>query len=159
MTTDPDDIFVWRRIDRRLTTSGQPSEAQLAAIAAQGVTHVVNLGLHDHPKALADEAASVAALGMAYTHIPVDFDHPTESDLARFTAVMRDLAGETVHIHCIANLRVSAFLYRHDRDAGDSETAARTRMESVWRPGGVWAAFVGDEAARDLPHRYAGRDY
>lgn len=159
MASDPNDIFAWRRIDARLTTSGQPSEAQLAAIAALGVTHVVNLGLHSHPNALPDEAASVSALGMTYMHIPVDFDDPTEDDLARFKAVMLDLGGETLHVHCIANLRVSAFLYRDARDAGASEAAARAQLESIWQPGGIWATVVGDEAACDLPHRYAGRHY
>ena len=62
MPGDPTDIHVWRRLDARLTTSGQPSEEQLAALQALGVTHVVNLGLHTHEKALPDEAGSVRAL-------------------------------------------------------------------------------------------------
>jgi protein tyrosine phosphatase (PTP) superfamily phosphohydrolase (DUF442 family) len=157
---DPSDILAWRRLGARLTTSGQPTEAQLAAIKALDVTHVINLGLHTHEKALADEAGCVAALGMRYIHIPVDFDHPTEADFERFRIAMRDLAGETVHVHCIANLRVSAFLYRYDRDEADmTEQEARARMESIWRPGGVWARFIGDAAASALPHRFAGRDY
>ena len=158
--SDPSDIFMWRRLDDRTTTSGQPSEQQLAALAALGVTHVVNLGLHSHEKALPDEAASVVALGMTYVHLPVAFDDPTSDDFDRFTATMQELEGRTIHVHCIANLRVSAFLYRHARNvAGQSEADARATMESVWRPGGVWAAFVGDEGAVALPHRYAGRDY
>ena len=71
---DPKDILNWRRVDDRITTSGQPSEAQLAAIQKLGVTTVINLGLHTHEKALPDEAASVAALGMRYVHIPVPFE-------------------------------------------------------------------------------------
>jgi len=70
---DPEDIYNWRRLDERLTTSGQPTEAQLQAIAALGVECVVNLGLHSHAKALADERASVEALGMDYVHQPVEF--------------------------------------------------------------------------------------
>ena len=60
-TTDPVDIHNWRRLDDRLTTSGQPDEEQLGRIRALGVGHIVNLGLHSHEKALPDEAASVAA--------------------------------------------------------------------------------------------------
>lgn len=157
MASDPTDVFAWRRVDARLTTSGQPSEAQLVALKALGVTHVVNLGLHDHVKALPDEAASVAALGLGYTHIPVNFDRPTPADFERFETAMRELESETLHVHCIANLRVSAFLYRFE--SGDRHDAARARMDTLWRPGGVWADFIGDEAAHDLPHRYAGRDY
>ncbi len=152
--SDPTDIYNWQRLDERLTTSGQPSEAQLAAIRDLGVTHVVNLGLHSHEKALPDEAASVARLGMLYIHIPVDFDAPTEADFARFCAVMADIGDQPTHVHCIANMRVSAFFYRYRRDLlGWDEAQARAAMESVWRPGGVWAGFIGDDSAVALPHR------
>jgi protein tyrosine phosphatase (PTP) superfamily phosphohydrolase (DUF442 family) len=155
--TDPESIFQWRRRDARVTTSGQPTEAQLADLATLGVDTIVNLGLHDHPRALPDEAASVAALGMTYVHLPVDFDAPSETDLARFREIMAGQAGRTVHVHCIANLRVTAFFYRLDREVGN-EAQARSRMESVWRPGGTWARFIGDHAAASGPNRYAGRD-
>jgi hypothetical protein len=65
-----------------------------------------------------------------------------------------------VHVHCILNARVSAFFYRYRRETlGMDAVEARAAMETVWKPGGVWAAFIGDEAAADAPHRYAGRDY
>jgi hypothetical protein len=65
-----------RRLDERRTTSGQPTEPQLADMHALGVRHIVDLGLHTHEKALPDEAASVSRLGMTYIHIPVDFPEP-----------------------------------------------------------------------------------
>src|ERR1700720_4588133 len=70
---DPEAIYNWQRLDNRMTTSGQPTEKQLADIHALGVRHIVNLGLQTHEKALPDEAASVSRLGMTYIHIPVDF--------------------------------------------------------------------------------------
>ncbi len=69
---DPETIYNWRRLDDRITTSGQPTEPQLADIHDLGVRHIVNLGLHTHEKALPDEATSVSRLGMTYIHIPVD---------------------------------------------------------------------------------------
>ena len=75
--SDPDGIYNWRRLDVLVTTSGQPTEEQLAEIHALGVHHVVNLGLHTHEKALPDEAGTVRRLGMEYIHIPVDFQNPT----------------------------------------------------------------------------------
>ncbi|MBV9509303.1 MAG: hypothetical protein JO303_03350, partial [Caulobacteraceae bacterium] len=58
------------------------------------------------------------------------------------------------------NARVSAFFHRYERDRlGVSEAAARARMETIWRPGGVWASFIGDTESEGEPHRYAGRDY
>lgn len=158
--SDPTDVCMGQRIDSRLTSSGQPTEEQISAIKALGVTHIVNLGLHTHEKALPDEAGSVSSLGMTYIHIPVDFDKPTEADFDRFQAAMQDLEGKKIHVHCIANLRVSAFLCRYRRDQRVvSQGDARAEMERVWRPGGVWASFTGNEPERELPHRYAGRDY
>jgi hypothetical protein len=43
---DPETIYNWRRLDDRITTSGQPTEPQLADIHALGVRHIVNLGLN-----------------------------------------------------------------------------------------------------------------
>ncbi len=140
---DPEGIFNWRRIDERVSTSGQPSEDQLAAIAAIGVRWVVNLGLHSHEKALPDEAGSVTRLGMTYVHIPVDFQNPQEADFETFCAALAICGAERVHVHCIMNYRVSAFFYRYQRDVlGINEQLARAAMERIWRPNGVWAAFV-----------------
>jgi hypothetical protein len=61
---DPEGIYNWPRLDDRITTSGQPTEPQLADICALGVRHVVNLGLRTREKALPDEAASVSRLGI-----------------------------------------------------------------------------------------------
>ena len=149
---DPE-IHRWHRLSETLTTSGQPTEEQLTALAELGTRHIVNLALHTHERALPDEAASVAALGMTYTHIPVAFDDPTEADFARFCDVMEALGNAPVHVHCIVNARVSAFLYRyrHDRLRWD-EAAARADLETLWQPGGVWAAFIGDTDRVDQPH-------
>ncbi len=153
-------ILNWRRLAPTLTSSGQPSEAQLGEIAALGAGEVINLGPHSHVQALPDEAASVAALGMRYTYIPVDFAAPTADDYATFVAAMgeAEAAGRTVHVHCIVNARVSAFLYRYRRDA-IGEMAARAELESVWQPAGVWATFIGDRPVEGADHRYRGRDY
>ena len=144
----------WLRLDDRITTSGQPTEEQLAELAALGTRHIVNLALHSHERALPDEARTVAALGMRYTHIPVAFDCPTEADFLQFCAVMAATGDTPVHVHCIVNARVSAFFYRYRRDVlGWNEANARTAMERIWRPGGVWATFIGDDDAAHLPHR------
>ena len=130
-------------LDDRITTSGQPTEQQLADIYALGVRHIVNLGLHSHEKALPDEAASVSRLGMTYIHIPVDFQNPTDRDFEQFCSAMEQLNEVPVHVHCIANYRVSAFFYRYRRDVlGTDEAQARADMEEIWHPEGVWAAFA-----------------
>jgi protein tyrosine phosphatase (PTP) superfamily phosphohydrolase (DUF442 family) len=135
------------RLDDRITTSGQPTEAQLSDIRSLGVRHVVNLGLHTHEKALPEEAASVSRLGMTYIHIPVDFQNPTVQNFDKFCAVMEQLTDVPVHVHCIANYRVSAFIYLWRRDVlGTDEAKARAEMEAIWHPEGVWATFVSRSA-------------
>ncbi|MDJ0920106.1 MAG: protein tyrosine phosphatase family protein [Henriciella sp.] len=151
---DPSNIYNWRRVDARVTTSGQPTEEQLAELKQLGVTHIINLGMHDHERALADEATSVRRLGMVYTHIPVEMTNPTEMDFNRFCTAMSQIGDAPVHVHCIANFRVTAFLYKYQRDVlGLEEAQARQTMDTVWRPGGVWAKFIGDEASVNLDHR------
>ncbi len=140
---DPETIYHWRRLDERVTTSGQPTEAQLSAIAALGVRCVINLGLHSHEKALPDEAGSVVAHGMTYMHIPVDFQNPTERDFASFVTAMEAVRKAPVHVHCIANYRVSAFFYRYRRDVlGIDAAKARIDLDAIWTPDPVWAAFI-----------------
>lgn len=140
---DPSSIYNWHRLDGRITTSGQPTEAQLADIHAIGVRHIINLGLHSHEKALPDEAGSVRRLGMTYIHIPVDFQNPTEADFDRFRAAMAELDDVPVHVHCIANYRVSAFFYRYRRAVlGVEDSQARADLEQIWQPEGVWAEFA-----------------
>ena len=90
-----------------------------------------------------DEAAIVAALGMTYIHIPVEFQNPTEADFARFCDVMNELRDMPAHVHCIANYRVSAFFYRYRRDLlGMDEARTRADLEKCWRPNEVWANFI-----------------
>ena len=140
---DPTAIYHWHRLDDRVTTSGQPTEEQLVEIAALGVRRVINLGLHSLEKALPNEAASVTALGMVYTHIPVEFQNPTEADFATFSDALVAEQGK-LHIHCIANYRVSAFVYRYRRSVlGVDAAQARIDLDQVWQPDAVWAAFIG----------------
>jgi protein tyrosine phosphatase (PTP) superfamily phosphohydrolase (DUF442 family) len=134
---DPKSIHNWRRLDDRITTSGQPTEQQLADIHALGIRHIINLGLHSHEKALPDEAASVSRLGMTYIHIPVDFQHPTDGDFAQFCSAMEQLQEVPVHVHCIANYRVQPFF-----TAIVAKCLARMRHRRV----PIWSKFGSPRA-------------
>ena len=143
MMTDPETIYHWYRLDDRITTSGQPTETELADIAALGVRSVINLGLHSHEKALPDEVATVRALGMTYVHIPVEFQNPTERDFDAFCTALKNAGDGPVHVHCIANYRVSAFFYRYRRTIlGMDEARARADLDRVWQPDPVWTEFI-----------------
>ena len=134
MASDPTGIRNFQRLGPRHTTSGRLRDEDLAGLAAIGVGHVVNLALDDHPEALGDEAAKLAALGIGYTHIPVPFGAPGDDHYAAFVGAL-DAATAPVHVHCIMNYRVSAFFYRYHREvAGMPEAQARALLEAQWAP-------------------------
>lgn len=146
---DPEDIRNWQRRPDGITTSGKLEAHDPARLAAIGVRHVVNLALDNHPEALADEAALLAAEGIAYTHIPVPFDAPGATHVAALEAALAAHEGPH-HVHCIMNWRVTAFLYLIDRAAGVPEPEARARMAAVWNPlesdderAAPWRALLG----------------
>jgi len=137
------DIFNVREVDGSLLTSGQPTEAQLESVARAGVQVVINLAPHDGPRALADEASSVAALGMDYIHVPVPFAAPAAAHLEAFFEAMDANQARPALVHCAANKRVTAFLglYRVIR-LGWTPDEAFALMRTVWEPDAVWSRFI-----------------
>lgn len=134
-----------------LATAGQPTESELAHVAASGFELVVNLGLLDPRYCLPDEAGSVAQLGLAYRHIPVDFKAPASGDFSRFEAVLREAAGRRVFAHCAANYRVACFVALYgEGHLGWSREQADAHVRRVWEPDEVWRAFMtAVRASRD----------
>jgi protein tyrosine phosphatase (PTP) superfamily phosphohydrolase (DUF442 family) len=154
------DVLNWRRLNDRITLSGQPTETQLSEIRDLGVSTIINLGPHSNKGALPDEAGTVARLGMRYVYIPVDFENPTVADFSAFCAALEAVEGQMIHVHCIYNARVTAFFYRYAQlGKALPEAAAFALMDGIWRPGGVWATFIGNNDEAELPNRYAGQDY
>jgi protein tyrosine phosphatase (PTP) superfamily phosphohydrolase (DUF442 family) len=127
-----------------LATSGQPSEEQLAAVAAAGFEVIVNLALHDDPRySLKDEATTVASLGKEYIHIPDRFAAPAMADLEAFFAAMEGAGKRKVLVHCAHNKRVPVFVDLHRViKQGWSQDRAFTAMREVWQPDGTWDAFI-----------------
>lgn len=152
MTGDPADIRGWQRLDPTTTTSGRLEYGDPERLAAIGVRQVVNLALDDHPEALPDEAARMAAAGIGYVHIPVPFDAPEESHYLAFREAVSD--ARPVHVHCIMNWRVSAFFYRLHRETGMDEAEASALLRQQWDPrqsddprAAVWAEFISREGS------------
>ena len=132
-----------------LGTSGQPTSAQFVAIKEAGYEVVINLATGKTPRDLPNEADVVAAQGMEYIHIPVVWDNPTEADLAHFFEAMDATQHKKRFVHCIANMRVSAFvfLYRVLRQGRPMEEA-RATMAKIWEPNPIWHKFIDDALAR-----------
>src|SRR5690606_5687159 len=103
-----DGICNYLKIDDTLTTSGQPTEAELQLIGDAGFNTVINLAPHTAANALPDERAVVERMGLDYVHIPVDFKNPTDADFEKFCEAMQARNNAAVLVHCAANMRVSA---------------------------------------------------
>ena len=128
-----------------ILTAGQPSEAQLRALAAAGYTTVINLATINPRYSLPDEGGLVDALGMAYHHIPVEWDAPTAADFAAFASVMAGLPAGKILIHCAANYRVTAFygLYALKHLGWNREQFAALRAH-IWAGSDypIWEQFI-----------------
>ena len=126
-----------------LLTAGSPTVQDLADLRDQGVEVVINLALPTSPAAIPNEAGEVARLGMQYVPIPVIWESPTLENLQDFFTACERCAGQKTFIHCVKNMRVSAFvyLYRVLRKGADPQEAYYD-MAQIWEPEGTWAEFI-----------------
>lgn len=149
MQEDPEHLACWQRMSQGITTSGHLEATDVAALAALGVRHVINLAMGNHPQALPDAAKRFAAHGIGYTHIPVPFDAPQDSHFHAFRKAI-EATPRPLHVHCIMNWRVSAMFYRWHRDVqGMDEAEAHALMAQQWQPetmdypgAEAWAKFI-----------------
>ncbi|MEH6757356.1 MAG: hypothetical protein V7676_07580 [Parasphingorhabdus sp.] len=119
--SDPTDVFAWLRLDDRTTTSGQPTEQQLADIKALGVTHVINLALHTHEKALPDEATSARdyATFMAYVMRGMDMSLQLQREMIKLVNIEEDGIPFCLGWQVIQGLEGSGYALQHTgADAG-----------------------------------------
>ncbi len=91
--------------------AGQPTEAALEAMDAEGVSTVINLRTADEMSNLEtvsfDEAAKVSALGMDYVLIEQGAEETlTPAALDAFAAAMADADGKVL-VHCGSGVRAS----------------------------------------------------
>ena len=64
---------------------------------------------------------------------------------------MAGLADKKIWVHCVANMRVSAFLYQYRRLIGGRapEEAAKVILPA-WKPNEVWQQFMELELERTM---------
>ena len=135
-------------LGERFGTAGQPTAEQFMLIAQEGYKSVINLALATSPGALEGEAELVAGLGMDYVHIPVEFGAPRLEDLRQFFGALDLLGDRRVFVHCIANKRVSAFMFLYRvLKLGHPIHDAELGLHRVWTPDPVWQDFI-DRALR-----------
>jgi len=132
------------KISDDLATSGQPTEQQIRLMKEAGYQTVINLAPSSVlENSLQTERSLLASLDMQYIHIPVDFSNPTEHNFERFVSSMQAHSNQKVWVHCAANARVSAFVYKYRCVVlGDDKQKAEEDLKKIWEPWGVWKAFI-----------------
>ena len=130
-------VFDW------LWTSGQLSKKDIAGLPALGIDAVINLALPTSSNALPGEAELITRQGIAYIHIPVEWERPELHQLLQFFGTLRAFEGRNIWVHCAKNMRASAFVYLYRKLClAESEEASIHPMQEVWVPNEIWQAFI-----------------
>lgn len=108
----------------QVITSGLPTEQQFEQLAQAGIKTVINLIPNDNPNALPGELQIVTQLGMNYHNISVDWQNPTQENLAQFYRLMQQNGDAPVLVHCAANYRASAFYYLYQTRQNNAPSMA-----------------------------------
>lgn len=140
----------FQSISERLASAGQIGYEQIPLLRAEGYEVVVNLAVADRDRN-GEEGFRVAQEGLAYVHIPVEWEAPRLEDLDLFFDVMEANRDRKVFVHCFANMRASAFVYLwRTLSEGVPEEEALATMHEVWDPDEVepWADLIRRARAR-----------
>ena len=140
-------IFNYLQINPNITTSGQPRSNQFDAIRAAGFGKVINLAPPAGENSVADEASILSKMDIDYINIPVDFSAPSEQDFEQFVHHIESHQKQKIWVHCAANMRVSAFIFRY-RTAilGENRQTAKDDLFKIWRPNKIWRQFIDKPA-------------
>jgi protein tyrosine phosphatase (PTP) superfamily phosphohydrolase (DUF442 family) len=139
---NPDNLVQWRK---GLASSAQPTAEWLKQARENGYDVVVNLAPPQSHGSIRDEGGLVAASGVTYVNIPVDFMRPSEEDFRFFSEVLKANAGRNVLVHCQINLRGTSFtfLYRVIHEQADV-AQSWAKLSAIWTPDGTWRRFIED---------------
>ena len=151
-TNSVEGIRAFVRISDSLGTSGQPKPEQFSTIKDAGYRVVINLAPSDVRDAVKEEQQIVEGLGLKYIYIPVVWAEPKVEDAEKFFAAMKAHKDQKVFVHCIANMRVSAFTYLYrTTQLGVGEEDARKDLQKIWTPSGAWQQFINTVKTQQQP--------
>ena len=105
-----ENISSFRKNDENLSTSGQPTEAELSLLASDNYKWIINLRPNLEMETVFDEKAIVENLGLEYLQIPMTFETLNNKILMKFFEVMEETETKKSLVHCHHNIRVSALL-------------------------------------------------
>jgi protein tyrosine phosphatase (PTP) superfamily phosphohydrolase (DUF442 family) len=138
-----EDIYNYLPVNDKVSTSGQPTEEEFKLIKQAGFAYVINLAPHNAENSLKNEAGVLADLGLHYCHIPVNFFKPSLENFKEFKRTLGEIGEAKVWVHCAANMRVSAFMYKYRTQClNEKEAIAKERLHKIWVPIGVWKPFI-----------------
>ena len=116
---------------------------QFQLIKNAGYQVIINLSVLSSQEALPFEKSIVENHGLDYYHIPVVWDSPSLENLLQFMETVNVCYDKKIFIHCIANKRVSSFmfLYRICHENMDTDYAL-TDLNKIWVPNEGWQNFI-----------------
>ncbi|MXV99929.1 MAG: hypothetical protein F4X59_13080 [Holophagales bacterium] len=108
---------------------GQPTEDQLKAMAADGLSFVLDLRAEGENRGF-DEQAALQSLDVPYLNVPVDADRlALPATFERFIEAMDKVDGPVL-VHCASGNRVGALYYAYlVAGKGVDREEARTRAK------------------------------
>ena len=137
-------IFNYYKVPDLFETSGQPNNKQLISIANGGYEAVINLAPNTTIEGkIINEEGILKSNNITYIHIPVDFNNPLDEDFNKFVAALEQNKHKKIWVHCAANMRVSAFVFKYRRDVlGLSPKNIEEDLEAIWVPNKTWSSFL-----------------
>ena len=137
-------------------TSGQPSASQLAEAADDGIEVVINLVPESEGIYNPQEGEILAAQGVEYIHVPVNWRDPKAEEFQTFLNAMDRVGDRKVLVHCWANARASALVAAHRAiHAPGTQAAELDQLETIWSDVAgydfardtVWQEYLADNIA------------
>ena len=137
-------VFNYYQVPGLFETSGQPNNKQLISIANGGYEVVINLAPNTTIEGrVINEKDILKSNNITYIHIPVDFNNPLDEDFNKFVAALEQNKHKKIWVHCAANMRVSAFVFKYRRDVlGLSPKNIEVDLEAIWVPNKTWSSFL-----------------
>ena len=102
-----EDIEYYHRVDERVAFGGQPTPAQVVALAQAGFHSIVNLREQSEADAQPEVEAAKDA-GLAYFGLPVPKEQPSDEQVKMFLRLTDNAAIYPSFIHCATANRAAA---------------------------------------------------
>ncbi len=117
----------------KVLTAGQPTADQLSSVADDGVQVVISVVPENESIYNPEQGDILAAQGIEYIHVPVNWRSPDDAEFDRFLDAMNSVGDRKVLVHCWANARASALVYAHRAiETPETQAAELETLDRVW---------------------------